>query len=239
MSKYKYIYANDNEEVVVEDYESNDVVAYIVPNADKISWRLVKVCEDVEIHVNGDKVHLVYYLSLGDKIKIADNEQYYVFDKKKENYNSEIIVSLKKQKWTIAAIFVMMLLVVSYIVIERNVIDPEDDIRKSEVMEYAGSVFKIIVEDVYYQEIHKTKNGDSIRIIDSLKFKNEIPSGTAFLCEDGKIVTARHCIEPWLVLKDPLSAYKSDDKCVRWASDAESFNVRNIRNNNDSDQSFL
>lgn len=234
MSKYKYIYANDNEEVVVEDYESNDVVAYIVPNADKISWRLVKVCEDVEIHVNGDKVHLVYYLSLGDKIKIANNEQYYVFDKKKENYNSEIIVSLKKQKWTIAAIFVMMLLVVSYIVIERNVIDPEDDIRKSEVMEYAGSVFKIIVEDVYYQEIHKTKNGDSIRIIDSLKFKNEIPSGTAFLCEDGKIVTARHCIEPWLVLKDPLSAYKSDDKCVRWASDAESFNVRNIRNNNDS-----
>ena len=232
MNKYKYIYANVNEEVVIEACGSNEVVAYIVPNSDKISWRLVKVSEDVDILVNGNNVHLVYYLEDKDKIKVADNSQCYIF-KKKENHNNEIVGYLKKLKFSLATIFVLVFLVISYIIIDKNIIDPEEDIKKSEVIKYAESVFKIIVEDVYYQEIHKTKEGINIRIIDSIEFKDEIPAGTAFLCEDGKIVTARHCIEPWIVSDNPLSEY-SKNKCVQWASDAESFNINNIKDKNDS-----
>lgn len=232
MNKYKYIYAN-NEDFVIEDGNTNDVIAYIVPNADKNSWRLVKVNEEASVYVNEMQVHLVHYLEFGDKIKVVGNDQIYLF-KKNEKSDDEIVKSLSVLKCTIAAVLALIVVSTTYFLIKINKINPEDDIRKSEVMAYSPYVYKLIIKEIHYQEIHKTREGVIINTLDSIKFKDEIPSGTAFLCEDGKFVTARHCLEPWIATTNPDSAYKANDKCVRWTIDIEEFNFNNLRKKNDS-----
>lgn len=232
MNKSIYIYANSLD-FIIEDNTTNEIVAYVVPNADKISWRLVKVNEDIPVYVNGVQVHLVHYLNFGDKIKVVDDNQQYIFEKKKENSDNEIKNSLSKLKLSIVAIFTFMTVIVVCLLIKINVINEEDDIMKSEVMKYESSVFKVVIKDVYYQEVHKNEKGLFVKTLDSMAFNEEIPSGSAFLCEDGKFVTARHCIEPWITSTNPDSAY-AQDKCVKWAADALTFNIMNHKKNNDS-----
>lgn len=51
--------------------------------------------------------------------------------------------------------------------------------------------------------------------------------GSAFLTDDGRLVTARHCIEYWIaepLRLDTRIADLPDDDIVRWAAEAETFN---------------
>ena len=124
MNKYKYIYAN-NEDFVIEDSNTNDVIAYIVPNADKNSWRLVKANENVSVYVNEMQVHIVHYLEFGDKIRVVGNDQIYLF-KKNEKSDDEIIKSLSVLKCTIAAVLALIVVSTTYFLIKINKINPED-----------------------------------------------------------------------------------------------------------------
>jgi hypothetical protein len=71
-------------------------------------------------------------------------------------------------------------------------------------------------------------DGDTVRLQShSFSADNQTTIGTAFLTEDSMLITARHCLEPWL--NDPVAPTVSDTTelsslPVRWAMVAETAN---------------
>ena len=92
--------------------------------------------------------------------------------------------------------------------------------------EAKNSVLQIAVDSVYYV----MNTPESSEIIDSYSYITEAGysiTGTAFITNDGRIVTARHCIEPWL--NDPELTEKLPEEITatptRWAILAETHNL--------------
>ena len=87
-------------------------------------------------------------------------------------------------------------------------------------------------ESVYLVKVDSVKrffitNGIEEWIPPTKILEGEAPTGTAFLTTDGKMITARHCVEYWiganLDLTTKVSTLKNDD-IVKWAIESETFN---------------
>lgn len=221
MSEYRKIYGAA-EDIHVLDERDEFIVAYIVRNDDNQSWRIVRVDDDANIYVNGSELHLVHYLATGDKINVND-KRCYIFEKEQIESSSDVINYVKRQKKMIIATFVVFVVIISSL-FYKFVKTPDiyDDIRKNEFECYEESVYKLIVEEIHYQRLVKSDDGsDVIVTIDSLNLKDKIPSGSAFLCNDGRFITARHCIEPWIAEHKP----DINKKEMLWVAKATTYNA--------------
>jgi hypothetical protein len=211
----------------VSSYDS-DILAYIVADDGGTSWRLIRSDESVRILVNGESLHLVHYLNIGDRLVFGEDKTVYRFAGAEPLKRAEDGISgLKKMTMLSVAAAVLLAAVLSVGLHLR--IDPDDEIRRSEVRRYESSLFKIAVKEVIYQQVSLTDQGLVCDTIGRIALDMSVPSGTCFLCTDGKLVTARHCIEPWIVADEPASlydSYDSDDNLLTvWAADAETYNV--------------
>ena len=92
-------------------------------------------------------------------------------------------------------------------------------IKKSE-----NSVVQIKTDSVFLLAYNKT-TGDTLHI-DSCEY---MVSGTAFITDDSLLVTARHCVEPWLNVDSiPADSSKIESLPVKWALMAETRNQEEI-----------
>jgi len=230
MAGIRYIYCRKEDlpvgqrdfcDVIIDDAAEydDDVLAYFVSNQDGESWRLVRGADDVRILVNGEPLHLVHYLTPGDRLIFGSDKTVYRFAgavrEETEKKNVRIVS---------AAIFAFLLLAVTVVAsIFRT--DPEDDIHWNEIRRYRSSVFKVTVREVLYQSVSVTDQGVETDTLGICRLGTSLPSGTGFLCTDGRFVTARHCLEPWIVNEFPDSLYRNGDDLTVWAADAETFNV--------------
>ncbi len=204
-----------------------EVLAYIVPDTAGNSWRMIRGQESERIIVNGEPLHLVHYLSLGDRIIFGDGKTVFRFMGARPIDNGEPIARFRK---TMIAFSALVLLVMAVFIAGAIRSNTDADIRAGEIRRYQSSVYKISVEKVIYQTVTATGQGFVYDAVDSLILDTSFPSGTGFLCTDGKFVTARHCIEPWIVTNDPGLLYDSPESDERtltvWAADAETYNIR-------------
>lgn len=203
-----------------------DVLAYIVPDSEGVSWRLIRGDESVRILVNGEPLHLVYYLNVGDRLVFGNDSSIYRFAGGRRQDGYDTVQRLRKM--TAASVVAAIFLMVVYIV--HLLTTTQDDIRRNEMRRYESSVFKISVVEVMYQAVKETENGIVTDTIATIPFNTTVLSGTGFLCADGKFVTARHCIEPWITIDDPVHSYTSsgsrEHTLAKWAADAETYNIR-------------
>lgn len=223
------IVRNSSGYINVSDSSSYDdeILAYIVRDTSEDSWRLIRAKESERILVNGEPLHLVHYLDFGDRIIFDAGRTVYRFAGAKPLNSDDNILRLRRLAVASAAAVLSVMLATVALLFR---IDPEDDIRRSEIRRYESSMFKIAVKEVIYQTVTLTERGVVYDTTGRLILDTSVPSGTGFLCTDGKFVTARHCIEPWIVMEDPGSmydSYDSKDKTLTvWAADAETYNIR-------------
>lgn len=230
MSRIKYIYCRKEDllvgqrdycDIVIEDTTEydNDVLAYFVCNDDGVSWRLIRGDDDVRILVNGEPLHLVHYLKIGDRLSFGADTTTYRFggveQERGPQYNVRMVVA------TICSFAMLVIIVAASILMPSS----EDDIHWNEIRKYKSSVFKVTVREVMYQCVSVTGHGVAIDTIGVLRMGNHLPSGTGFLCRDGRFITARHCLEPWIVNEFPDSLYRDGDVLTVWAADMETFNI--------------
>lgn len=162
------------------------IFAKIAPDRDGRGWHLVRTDRSVELKVNGIEVNRVVYLNDGDSIN-ADGHTFKFRIEDGERRESAVynVSRPGKALWAVGAAVVLLALVFGiYIYREKS-----ENLSASQREEIVSSLFSVRV--------------DSIRLIcsdtvaDSYAYASG-PVGTAFLTTDSLIVTARHCVQPWL-----------------------------------------
>ena len=179
----------------------NAVYAVIERRSNGEGWKLIRTSPYVEheVSVNGTPIDYLHLLHDGDRISFAGQRQELVFNiRQDELYNTTGIVSVPKSNTSRPLVIWVALLTLLlgcyglYRLYERPM--------TSNMIEKAKqSVFQITVDSVKLLAIN---GSDTVTLGKSLS--NLPGAGTAFLTTDSLLVTARHCIEPWLNVNDTI-----------------------------------
>lgn len=177
------------------------VYAVIERRSNGEGWKLIRTSPYVEheVSVNGTPIDYLHLLHDGDRISFAGQRQELVFNIRQDDlYNTTGIISVPKSNTSRPLMIWVALLTLLlgcyglYRLYERPM--------TSNMIEKAKqSVFQITVDSVKLLAI----NGcDTVTLG---KSHSDLPgAGTAFLTIDSLLVTARHCIEPWLNVNDTI-----------------------------------
>ena len=172
---------------IINHSQYEDVIfAKIIPNRENDGWHLVKVTPYYPILVNGIEMNRVHFLQDGDNIEFPNgNCRFNIHDGKQTAPSITHIHNNGKMIWLLAAAMVAIAAVVGYRIYDSQ----KDNLTDSMKAQIESSLFTTRVDSL--QLIF----GDSL--IDSYSYASG-PIGTAFLTTDSLLVTARHCIQPWL-----------------------------------------
>lgn len=203
-------------------YEAGDwqpeYYATIIQNEDGKSWRIVRRSQHVSISIDGKgTIGYAHLLSDGDLIRF-DNQPMalYFHSHDDDRYDDES--KTNPWQWVAAgllAVVALMAVVLNFMGREARIgAEDVEPIEESVYLVKVDSVCRLLLIDGEQQQRWWLK-GDGL------------PMGTAFLTTDGKMVTARHCVEYWLGADLDLTtkvADLADDDIVRWAIETETFN---------------
>lgn len=183
------------------------VVAKILRDKNGFGWYIVKATDHYPITINGCELNRVHYLNDGDSIEtLGQHLRYNVKDGEQTALSVTYIHKNGRAVWGILAAICVILTLVCYQLYD-NQRDRITDAMKAEI---TASIFTIRV--------------DSLQLIccDSVAdiyIYASGPIGTAFLTTDSLIVTARHCIQPWLNMVLPQE-YADIPKMTDWPIEA-------------------
>lgn len=216
-------------------YEAGDgyepeYYATIIKNEGGEGWRIVKRSPfiDVEIAGNGGFGY-VHQLKDGDIIGFGDGKMPLQFNLHREGDYTDAGIKIVHQSnhrllYAIAAMFIVVAAGVGYLLYDRwSQTDLHQDVKT-----YSSSVYIIMADSVQLVKVYDGKE-NLIRETKDLAYSGEREIGTAFLTTDGKLVTARHCIEFWLknhigIINDVSKL--DDDDIIKWAIETETFMKR-------------
>lgn len=194
-----HIGQNDSCEVrLTNDSQYEDaVIAVIKKRTDNKGWKLIKVSpyKEHEVRVNGTPVTHVHFLNNGDRIAFEGQRQELVFSLHEDNqYRSNDIINIQRRgnHAVVAWLLVVSIALIGFILYQRYSHPMSEDM----IAKAKQSVFQIQVNTVTLEKCQ----GDSTVVLESIDLYDEF--GTAFLTTEGMLVTARHCIEPWLNLPE-------------------------------------
>ena len=206
-------------------YESGDLqpdyYASIIRNDDGQSWRIVKRSSQVDVCILGKgSIGYASQLTDGDMIQIEGQPLSLAFHTHHDaNYegntgNRRRMVGVTLGIACIVAAAVWML------ASSHN----QDIISEKDVESYEESVYMVKVDSV--QHLLLAPDGETKQHNTKI-LSDEASTGTAFLTTDGRMVTARHCVEYWIGTHVKLTQKRNqlaEDDIIRWAIETETFN---------------
>lgn len=204
---------------IINHSQYEDVIfAKIIPNRDDDGWHIVKVSSYYPILVNGIEMNRVHFLQDGDNIEVPNAAfRFNIREGKQLAPSVTHIHKNSKLSWFLVAAIVLIAVVVGYRIYESQ----RDNLTDSMKHQIEASLFTTRVDSLHLI------CGDSL--IDTYSYASS-PIGTAFLTSDSLLVTARHCIQPWLnqVLPEDYSKIPDmSDWPIASALSAETYNQLN------------
>lgn len=192
-------------DVIIRNHtQYEDVVfAKILPNRDNDGWHIVKVSHFFPILINGNELNRVHYLNDGDVVEIKGH--HFKFNIREGEQTTPNIIHINKAGkavWAIIAAICLILAFVGYQLYD-NQRERITDTMKAEI---TASIYTTRVDSlqlIYCDSVMETYTYASS------------PVGTAFLTTDSLMVTARHCIQPWLNMVLPHE-YADIPKMTEW-----------------------
>ena len=210
--------------------------ATIVENEDGESWRLIQRSEHVRAQIAGmGGFGYVHQLHDGDVITFdgqrVELEFHTHFD---SNYGKAGILieqhTNKRMLYGVVGAFIAILVVFSFLFYNQR----SKEIDYEDLNKYLSSIFIIRVDSVQWIEV---SGNDTTLIKPTLTMDGCSTAGTAFLTTNGKLITARHCIEYWIGedfdLTTNVKSLKDND-IRKWAIFQEKF--MRERESNDTSQ---
>lgn len=200
--------------------------AAIVRNEDGRSWRLIRTSPHVEIDVSGHgRVKRMTTLRNGDRISFSCQKAYLIFREHHDcsfRDNGRIIVSRPDNRLTYLLFTLLAAIVIAGAFFLSNRLR---GIHESDLDIYKESVFLIRVDSINC--VRSIASGSDSIVWSDTYGNNSNEAGTAFLTDDGRLITARHCIEYWVGMEPDMqlgiSGYAPND-LVRLIADAETWN---------------
>lgn len=220
---------------------ADEVYAVIRPRTTSASpeWMLIPVSEHVAVSVNGTRVNLIHYLRDGDVIAFDGERQELRYNVHHDGrYRADIgtayipvTLSPAAKRWITAVAVIVAVVIVGGVWLFANSNNKRQQIVRDKLNTLSASVFQITVDTVWY--VATATSADGTTITDTLgRYCYESDgsgavSGTAFIADDTLLVTARHCIEPWLndtTIEHAACPEELSEGPVRWAFEAETIN---------------
>lgn len=206
-----------------ESQYEDAVIAVIEKRDDEKGWKLISVSpyKEHEVRINGTPINHVHFLSEGDRIAFGGLRQELTFSIRGDGmYNSTGIVAIgrRNNRSVIAWLVLVSLALVGFALLQLH----SRPMSERMIESAKQSVFQIKVDSVQLMACY----GDSTVICRTANLKDEY--GTAFLTTEGYLVTARHCIEPWLNLPEGTrldTSCKATPLHIRMALEAVTRNV--------------
>lgn len=162
-------------------------------------WLLIKQTDFYPIKVNDNELDCVCQLHDRDVIQI-DGVSFVFNTHEDDNYSEKqgIIRNASKQSKKQILIWCCSLLAILTICIGYPMLkESRYSFTNSDEDAIRGSLCKLEVEEVILQMHTPEDNEGEYRDVDSYRLENK-SVGTCFLTTDSLIVSARHCVEPWL-----------------------------------------
>ena len=197
------------------------------------SWRIVSLCSGELPEVNGLEVPIVASLSDGDRISFGNGRHALRFSAGSCGVNvaSGRVASIGRPMGVRIALWasiptlvlVAALLIVGWAARSKT---RDESLTAEQVKDIRASVLQLNVDSIKLLRIV----GTDTTVVESMAAGGEGNHpivGTAFVTTDGQLVTARHCIEPWL--NDPEVLHLTDPTRLKqpsslWALRAETYN---------------
>ena len=195
--------------------------ASIVRNDDGKSWRIVKRSQHTNICIDG-RGDTGYAMNLkdGDLIRIEGQTAVLCFH---THYNDRYDQDENRSQywqWGVVGLIAMLALILAV----ANTGRQKDNIGTKDVESLEESIFLVRVDSVCRVRV---TDGQEEMLPPMKVLNDEAPTGTAFLTTDGRMITARHCVEYWigtnLELTTKVASLKEDD-IIRWAIETETYN---------------
>lgn len=169
------------------------VLAVIEKTTDENGWKLIRLSpfKEHEVRVNGMPINYVHYLVDGDRIAFEGQRQELTFSiREDDKYTTSNILSTRKSsnRTVVAWLAVISVALIAFVLYQLH----SSPMSERMIEKAKQSVFQIMVDSIELR-VH---SGDSTSVIQTARLHDEY--GIAFLTTDGKLVTARHCLEPWL-----------------------------------------
>lgn len=211
------------------DYE-DEQYAVIRPTRNEGEWQIIPVSEYIDVYVNGAPVILLHHLNDGDRISFDGEDQELIFKicrfGTSDTAKGVVVVPAPHFAKSFAVLAALTLVLLS--LLGGYMFKVESAERRTNRMLDAlrESVLQVSVDSVLFVE--RTTDGEKVlRTYSYLEEEGSVINGTAFLTSDSRIVTARHCIEPWLNNLNVTDADMPEDltcRPSRWAMEAETYN---------------
>lgn len=209
---------------------ADELFAVVRPCCSGDGWLLIPCSEFVRTTVNGTSVELVHYLADGDRIGFGDERQELLFsvcrDEKYDLTAGAVHIAPGVSRRLIALLAAVPLLLFAVLGWSVHRSANADKRLAAALGQAKPSVLHLCVDSVFYVET--TPAGSNVlRRLSLADGDGSVVSGSAFLTADSLLLTARHCIEPWLnnaeimTVVDPASLQSVP---VRWALEAETYN---------------
>ncbi len=200
---------------------ADELFAVIKPAKSAEQWQIIPVSAFVTTLVNGSPVGLNHYLESGDRITFSEGGTEILFRTVKGELDAlktqAYVKASRRWVYFLTAAVALAALLAVYAIVAPSI----RDARLTKALSLAdASIYKIKADSVFL--IRQTAGKEEI----TARTAVAIP-GTAFIIADGSLVTARHCIEPWINYTDieKLSASSPElPRYVAFALFAESYN---------------
>lgn len=162
------------------------VMAKIVPDVEANEWHIVRLTHYYPILINGIPMHRVHYLKDGDNIEFLDASYKFSLSEGDLAFPSLTYVgNSRKLIWGICAAFAVLAVVIGFLIFDRK----SETLSSAQRTEIAESMYLLRVDSLHLMR------GDTL--VESYVYASA-PTGSAFLTTDSLLVTARHCLQPWL-----------------------------------------
>ena len=208
---------------------ADELFAVIKPAKSADGWQIIPVSDFVQTIVNGSPVGLNHYLKSGDHITFSETNAEIEFEVRKgENSGISHFTSVSRRFVSVianAAVVVVALALYGIFapVIEKN----RNNARNiSAIRDAEQSIVQLTVDSIFFVKSTPGKD-DTLRRESSYGEQDLVMNGTAFLTNSGILVTARHCVEPWLNFNFVFNSgidYANLPVGTAWALEAETYN---------------
>ena len=204
---------------------ADELFAVINPTKSADGWQIISTSEFVRTFVNGSPIILNHYLKSGDRISFSETSAEILFEiKKGDNAGTAHFTSMSRRFIAIVASTAAVVVGLALYGLLNPGIQKSRNLRILKSAEQ--SVIQLSVDSIYFVRT-VCNNSDTLGRMPSTGQSGLIVNGTAFLTTDGLLVTARHCIEPWLnynlfllARQDTLGLSREN----KWALEAETYN---------------
>lgn len=197
----------------------------IIQNEDGKSWRIVKRSQHVDVSIAGKgNIGYAHQLTDGDVIQFDNQPMTLCFH---SHFDDKYDEDGRDRTWLWAVTGLLGLAAV--IIVILSIGNRQEGVLAKDVEPLEESIYSIRVDSIRRIQI----TNDKEELFPPTKIlEGDAPAGTAFLTTDGKLITARHCVEYWIGTNFDLTTRVSDldeNDIVRWAIETETFNQSHER----------